>query len=226
MLQRVVDRLRLLKHFFLSARRRGVMRTMHISLYELWFERKFGGATGIVIPLERLGYDEDDRLHAHPYFPSSYLFLHEALTAGSLNCRGRVFVDFGCGMGRVLLFASTLPFKRIIGVELSRSLCETATQNLQSYYRLRQKGTPEWTIAHADARFFRIPDDATVFYMFNPFDAVVVAKVLENIVASARAAPRTCYLIYANPRYEHLLSQCGFSKVELSTTDFVIYTYQ
>jgi SAM-dependent methyltransferase len=226
MLEKVFDRLRLLKYFFSSARRRGVVRTLRIAIYEVWFERKFGVATGYVIPVDRFDYDEEARLHAEPYFPSSYLFLHEALAAGPLDCYGHVFVDYGCGMGRALLFASTLPFKRIVGVELSNSLCETATRNLDRYYRLRKKGTPEWTIVNADARLFRIPGDATVFYMANPFDAVVVGKVLDNIISSVQIAPRRCYLIYANPIHERLVSQIGFEKIAQPTTDYVIYTYQ
>ena len=87
MLQKAFDKLRLLKHFFSSARRRGVVRTLKISFYEVWFERKFGVATGYVIPLERLDYDEEARSHAEPYFPSSYLFLHEALGAGPVECQ-------------------------------------------------------------------------------------------------------------------------------------------
>jgi len=226
MLKNFTDKLHLMGHFFGSVRRRGVMRTIRISLYELWFERKFGAATGLVIPVDRLDYDEEARSHAQPYFPSSYLFLHEALAAGTLDCRNHVFVDYGCGMGRALLFASTLPFKRIVGVELSPSLCQTAMQNLERYYRLCGKTTPEWQVVNADARLFLIPDDATVFYIFNAFDAVIVGEVLDNIVASVHAHPRKCYLIYTNPIHERLITERGFEKIANHTPDYVIYTHQ
>ncbi len=226
MLRKFVDRIGLLKLFISSVRRRGMIRTLRISIYELWFERKFGIATGFVIPVERLDFNEAARLHAEPHFPSSYLFLHEALAAGPLDCRNQVFVDFGCGMGRALLFASTLPFARVIGVELSHSLCEIASRNLQRYYFLQNKSRPQWTIVNADAALFRIPDDATIFYMFNPFDAVVVGKVLNNILASVRAAPRRVYLIYANPIHERLVREKGLEKMALPSTDYVIYSYQ
>jgi SAM-dependent methyltransferase len=221
---KVLDRLRLLKHFFSSARRRGLLRTLRIALYEIWFERKFGGATGVVIPVDRLDCGEEAQAHAEPYFPSSYLFLHEAFVDGPLDCGGQVFLDYGCGMGRALLFASTLPFKRIIGVEVSSFLCETATQNLKRYYGLQHKKEPQWSIVNADARMFEVPDDVTFFYMANPFDAVVVDDALKNIVASLNRATRKCYLIYANPQHEELLMNWGFKKIELFSTDFVIYT--
>jgi SAM-dependent methyltransferase len=226
MLKQLTDKMQLMRHFLGSVRRRGMMRTVRISFYEVWFERKFRAATGFVIPVDRLDFNEEAKSHASPYFPSSYLFLHEAFAAGALDCRNHVFVDYGCGMGRALLFASTLPFKRIVGVELSPSLCETAVQNLERYYRLRGKTMPEWQVVNADARRFLIPDDATVFYMFNAFDALVVGKVLDNIVTSVLAHPRKCYLIYANPIHERLITEQGFEKIANPTTDYVIYTHQ
>jgi hypothetical protein len=226
MLKKFNDKLHLMRHFFRSVRRRGVVRTVRISLYEVWFERQFGAATGFVIPVGRLDFDEEARSHAEPYFPSSYLFLHEAFAASGLDCRNQVFVDFGCGMGRALLFASTLPFKRIVGVELSPSLCRSAEQNLERYYRSRGKTTPEWCVVNADARLFIIPDDATVFYIFNAFDATIVGKVLDNIVASVLAHPRKCYLIYINPIHDGLVTKRGFKKITNCTTDYVIYAHQ
>jgi SAM-dependent methyltransferase len=226
MLRKLVDRIGLLTHFLSSSRRRGIVRTLRISFNEIWYERKFGVATGFVIPVGRLDFNEADRLHAGPYFPSSYLFLHEALAAGPLDCRNQVFVDLGCGMGRALLFASTLPFARVIGVELSPSLCEIASKNLQRYYALHNKSRPQWTIVNVDAALFRIPEDATIFYMFNPFDAVVVGKVLDNILSSVRAAPRRVYLVYANPIHERLVRDRGLKKIAPPSADYVIYSYQ
>jgi predicted RNA methylase len=224
MLQAAIDRFRLAKHFFSSARRRGLTRTVRIALYEFWFERKLGVSTGIVIPVDRLDYSDEAKVHAQPYFPSSYLFLTEALKTGPLDCRDQVLVDFGCGMGRVLLFASMLPFKRIVGVELSNSLCEVARQNLDQFYARKKKSEPEWSVVSADVRTFAIPHDATVFYMANPFDAIVVKAVLDNIETSLRQVGRQCYLIYANPQHETLLQRPGFQKLPSSTTDYVIYS--
>lgn len=43
------------------------------------------------------------------------------------------FIDFGAGMGRVLLMASERPFRKIIGVEFARELITIAENNLRSY---------------------------------------------------------------------------------------------
>ena len=99
-------------------------------------------------------------------------------------------------------------------------------RNLERYYRRRQKSTPKWTIVNADARQYRVPDDATVFYMATSVDSIVVGNVLDNILSSIQAAPRRIYLIYANPIHEHLAGRRGFEKIAQPTTDYVIYAYQ
>jgi hypothetical protein len=219
----LLDKWRLFKHFFSSVRKRGLVRTLRISAYEFWYERKFGGDTGCVIPIERLDYSGDARAHAQPYFPSSFLFLRDVLCSGQIDCRDGVFVDFGSGMGRAMLFASTLPFKAIIGVELSPWLCETARRNLERFYRKRQKSTPQWTIVNADARRFPIPDEATVFYLYNPFDATVLTEVLDRILQSVTSHPRRCTVIYANPVHQEVFIRNGLSRLFGHEDDFAVY---
>lgn len=48
------------------------------------------------------------------------------------------YVDLGCGKDRSLFAAAELPFKRIIGVELSKLLYRQCCANLRSF-RLRNK---------------------------------------------------------------------------------------
>ncbi len=49
------------------------------------------------------------------------------------------FVDIGSGMGRVVLIASRLPFKQVVGVEISPALHEIARENLATYDRAVQR---------------------------------------------------------------------------------------
>jgi predicted RNA methylase len=219
----LLDRLRLFKHFYSSSRKRGLGRTIRISVYELWYERKFGGNTALVIPTERLDFSEDARQHAQPHFPSSFLFLHEIFLDSRIDCRGAVLVDYGCGMGRTLLFASTLPFKRLIGVELSLDLCRIACDNMNRFYMREEKQAPEWSIVNADAKDFWVPETATIFYMYNPFDASVLGNVIDRIVESVIATPRPCTIVYANPRHEWLLQDRGMTKLFGKDNGFAVY---
>jgi len=198
---RLAGKAQLASYFFSSARKRGLWRTLKISLSELYYEAKFGVRTGYVIPSEQLDGDAEALTHANDYFPSSYLILHEIFVRGPIDPRGRTLVDYGCGLGRALLFFSSLPCKKIIGVELSPSLASTATENLRRYYAKHGKTTPEWKVINADARQFAVPDEADLFYFFNPFDKDVIGAAVDRILESVRRNPRPCTIVYANPRH-------------------------
>lgn len=207
--------------FLRSTQNRGLARTLKIAGYELWYERKFGAPTGTIISAEHLDFDSEARSHARDYFPSSYLFMREALA--QIDPNGQVFVDYGCGKGRAMLFASTLPFKQIIGVELSPSLAEQARSNLSRYYRRTGKTSPSFSIAIADARNFNVPPDATILYFFNPFDAAILTEVADKILFSVREAPRVCTVIYVKPVHETIFIEHGFVKQSSSCTDFSLF---
>lgn len=219
----VIDKLRLFKHFFTSTRKRGLSRTLRISAYEVPYNRHFGGNTGLVLPVSSLDFSDEIGRHAQPYFPSSFLFLHEIFSRKEIDCRNAVFVDLGCGMGRVLLFASSYPFQKIIGVEASNELCELARINMRRYYQRQQKRAPEWSIEKADVRDFQIPDAASIFYMYNPFDATVLKRVADCIIELVAVRPRSCIMIYANPVHENVLISCGFNKMFAVDDDFAVY---
>jgi len=213
-----------LQQFLASSWRRGLFRTLKIAAFEVWHDLKFGGVTGVVIPAAALDFTAEARAHASDYFPSSYLFMQEAFKAGGKDWRGLTFVDFGCGMGRALLFASTLPFREIIGVELSPSLAQVARRNLTAYYAATGKTSPLWRVETADARTFDIPPEASVFYFFNPFDAAVLAAVADRLITLARRAQRELLILYVKPEHEDVFGSRGFVRLPASTTDFALFT--
>ena len=223
MAQRLANRIKLVSHFFSSLRKRGVWRTAQIAFYELYYDAKFGVKTGIVIPTSELDGAPEALRHANDCFPSSYLILKEALLHEQIGLHGAVFVDFGCGLGRALLFASELPLRRLVGVELSPTLCAMARQNLTSFYRRRHKTAPAWSIVNADVRDFDIPDEANVFYFFNPFDAVVLDAVVRRILASVARAPRDCTIFYANAVHDAVIAAHPSFRLQKKARDYVIY---
>ncbi len=220
---RLAKRFKLASHFFSSLRKRGVRRTMWITCHELYYDATFGVKTGIVIPAGELDGDPEALHHANDCFPSSYLVLKEALSHDQVDLRDAVFVDFGCGLGRALLFASQLPLRRLIGVELSPTLCAMARHNMTDFYHRRNKTVPEWSVINADVRAFDIPDDAAIFYFFNPFDALVLDTVLKRILASVARAPRRCAIVYANPVHGGVIAARTQFKLQIKAPDYVIY---
>jgi SAM-dependent methyltransferase len=121
---------------------------------------------------------------------------------------GSVFVDFGCGKGRVLMMAARYGFRRVVGVDFSGELCRIARRNLE-IFRRRAGGSVEFEVVESDAVAYRFRDDENVFYLFNPFDAVVLRQILERIDESRRRVPRPVWLIYYYPLCGEMIERAG-----------------
>lgn len=131
---------------------------------------------------------------------------------------GSVFIDFGSGKGKILLLASRLGFRRVIGVEFSAKLCAFANQNVDVYRRKIPVGT-EVEVVCTDAAQYPIPDDANVFFMFNPFGMAVMETVADNIKISLNRKQRSIWMIYNDPVYVEAV------KRQLKLSEVMTYTY-
>jgi SAM-dependent methyltransferase len=108
------------------------------------------------------------------------------------------FIDFGCGKGRTLLVASEFSFQDILGVELSSPLGDVARRNAAIINQQFPQRTPV-RIVVADATTFPLPAGDLVLFLYNPFAAEVVAKVVAGIESAIVAEARSIYIIYYNP---------------------------
>jgi predicted RNA methylase len=173
------------------------------TLTNFLFDRRFGTRTSGVVELAELGLASEERVE---YKPSGLLFLRRILPPREVNERD-VFLDYGAGMGRVILQAAQYPFRRVIGVELSEQLAQTARENIErNAERLRCKDV---TVVCSDAVEYEPPDDVTVVYLYNPFTGSIFARVLTKLIESVDRAPRMVRIIYANPVEEAALLETG-----------------
>jgi len=111
-----------------------------------------------------------------------------------------VFVDLGCGEGRVILFVAAQKIKKAIGVELYKEIADIAQMNLS---KSRLKNTPV-EIINTDVVNFQ-PKEGTAFFMFNPFGEKTLEKVLKNIKDTLITNPRRIRIIYYSPAHRNLL---------------------
>lgn len=106
-----------------------------------------------------------------------------------------VFVDVGCGKGRIVMLASICGFPKVRGIEFSKELCLIARQNIET---LRHKkllnGIVE--IVECDAANYEIQEDENVFFFFYPFTAEIMGVFLHNLRKSLQQKPRMIWLIY------------------------------
>ena len=103
-----------------------------------------------------------------------------------------LFIDYGSGKGAAIIHAKALGFERTVGVEFAKELHETAQKNIQ---KLKLENVDSY---YADAATYLAPLDVSVIYLFNPFDEVVMRKLIENIVKQKEKFENDVYLIYGN----------------------------
>lgn len=131
------------------------------------------------------------------YEPTRALPFRRALRSARVPTHGG-FVDLGCGKGRALILAVQCGFKQVTGVDYSRELCAAAEKNLAAFRSRTQRGFRSKVVA-MDAADYAFTKEDTVVYLFNPFDAVVLAAVIARLRRSLERHPRTVWIMYHNP---------------------------
>ncbi len=202
-----------------SARAYGVFGTMRLAAFEAFYESKFRSGTSRMVNRKDLGVEEKIWRPGRPYLPSPYYIARRSFRAAGKSCSGQTFVDVGSGLGRMLFFASQFPFRRLIGIEASRQLCEEAEDALGTYYRRRGKSGPPYEIVCCDAREFPVPEGDAIFFFCDPFDDSVLEPVLRRIVDTRAAANEGVTAIYVHPAYADVFSRLGFETVAQEVND-------
>jgi len=184
-------------------------RPIIINYRERRFDCKYRVDTAGIISTENLKIDGPSAAHAVHYQATQPVLLEEALADLRLNYTEYTFVDFGCGKGKVLLLASSFPFKKIIGVELSPELTKIAAANLTKY-RSRKQRCSHLEVVSMDATEFPIPATPLVCFFYNPFKEEVMTRVLDNIEISVTQNPRDVVIIYVFPELDDLVRKRTF----------------
>jgi SAM-dependent methyltransferase len=156
-----------------------------------------------------LGIQTTDRVEALTdegihYTPLPYVMItrmFEVLNPG----KDDVFLDIGCGKGRVLCCASRLPMKRVIGIEQNGALLEVARKNVDN---LRGANAPVDLICTSAETYSY--DDATIVYLYNPFNERITHVTIDRLHASIKQKPRRLRIVYANPVHENVFTESGW----------------
>jgi len=219
---------RSLSHFGLSYTLRAGARHLSGSLARLTdagFDRPLGTDTAAFVEIADMhDVDSPNRKRGIRYEPTRATPFRKILAAAAVPA-GSTFLDVGSGKGRMLMLAAEHGFTRVVGVDFSPSLCKIARRNLEHFVQ-RTDRSLSWEIVHADAAGYRCEDDTSVVYMYNPFDAVVMAGFLDGVEASLVAAPRPMWIVYHNAVCHALIVSRGFEVVlerSFGGCDFTVY---
>jgi predicted RNA methylase len=168
------------------------------------------------VKLEQLNIASLSRANAQPYAATKSRSFKKLIKSLHLPLDS-VFVDFGSGKGRTLLLASRYKFKRIVGVEFSPELCVLARANIAKYAASTREDL-DINIIEGDAAEYHFQGDENVLFFFNPFDASIMRRVLDNLIESLRVNPRKIWIIYNNPIHVGVIMQ---SQMFLQLCQFV-----
>ncbi len=179
------------------------------------FDRKYGTDTGGYLGPEDLVNGRANDALNHGYsaiapsvFQEACRHWRETLPAVSGRIEAYSFVDVGAGKGRALLLAAELPFRKVIGVELSEELARTAQRNAARWSRVTRPKA-KIRIVQGDATQFRWPRTPLLVYLYNPFACSLVAQMAENLAAVAASGSGLVDLLYVNPTCTDTLTSQG-----------------
>ena len=162
------------------------------------FDKRFDTDTSGSVATANLGIaDAATREHAILYMPSPERVTRWMLKALRIDHRRYSFLDLGCGKGRVLLIASTYPFQRVIGIEISQELSRIARENAKRFPASKRKTEVE--VQTTDASAMSFPNTNLLIHMYHPFGPELTRLVLRRLEESVRAQPRdvtVAYLLY------------------------------
>ncbi|MCX6599232.1 MAG: class I SAM-dependent methyltransferase [Acidobacteria bacterium] len=172
--------------------------------WEHYYDWRWGIRTYAYVSEADLGYGQS----LNHYAPMPYQVLFKVFDALPNEFRNGRLVDFGCGLGRVLVAAHRMGFASATGVELSSKLCDLAQPNIA--------GLP-LEIVNQDASTYEIAPNSNVFLFYNPFTGEPLRKVLDNIEESLRTHPRPCAFIgYCIGSFEEAIqNRSNFKRLSL-----------
>src|SRR5579864_1102442 len=164
------------------------------------FDERYGTDTTTRVHMTDLRVESANWIHASPYFPTPTGLLYDAIHESKMRVTQLTFVDLGSGKGRVLLQASQLPFRKIIGVEFSPELNAIAERNFARYiWHNGLQRCSDISVVCADFTRYEFPQEPLFVFLYNPADLALSRIVAERLLDSLRAAPRECWVLYVTP---------------------------
>lgn len=123
------------------------------------------------------------------------------------------FIDIGAGMGRALLLAAEYPFRKIVGIEMHPTLAGIARRNMALWRRRAQSTTPMRMLCR-DATEFPLPPDPSLVFLFNPFGAPVLRRMLRGWRRELRGRTASIDVLYVNNEQDHIFEmEPGFVRL-------------
>lgn len=140
--------------------------------------------------------------HYHRYEPTPYNGLEQLFAIYEMP-NDPVFIDMGCGKGRVPIYVHHQFHIPTIGIEMDAGFYAEAEENKRSYLQKKRSHAPV-TFIHTMAEAYEIKPRDNVFFFFNPFSIHIFRTVIQNIWQSYEQKMRDIHIILYYPPYDYL----------------------
>ena len=159
----------------------------------------------------------------YPAQSISYPYLREFIKRTKYQ-ENEVFVDVGCAWGRLIAYLNIhTNLNKFIGVEINPQVAQYAEQSF--------KNNPEVQIIQGDV-VDKLPKNGTTFFLFNPFDTMVMERFLDSIEQNIDHPIRLLYLhptcrtaIEKRSSHWHLVSKVELKPKHLGALILCEYRY-
>jgi hypothetical protein len=184
-------------------------------------DRDLGIRTAGKLRVDALSGIGDNRAHAKDYEPTPFGVLEDMLLDLPIARERFTFVDLGSGKGRMLCVAAGLGFRAALGVESSPHLHSIACANIAAL-PARWRRSKRVVSMNVDAEAFAFPPEPLVVYLFNPFEAPVLGRVLDRLQRSLEETPREAYVLYYMPVHEDVMHRAHWLERVAAAKDWTI----
>ena len=199
-----------LKYFWFITRHWNPRLAFFTIIQEIRGEKKYGIKTMQIDDLKLLQVEGDNKDNASIYQGANYYLLEKAFKFLEEAGANGHLVDFGSGKGRIMVVAANNGFQQITGIDFAPALCNMAVNNISKI----EKNFPgiKFEVLCEDATNYSIPDNAATFFFFNPFNEIIMLRVVKNILLSFKKYPRKIYVVYLNPVEKDIFLSAGFEE--------------
>ena len=142
--------------------------------------------------------DSNSNFINYPYEATPYSVLQVLANSSHISKRDKI-IDFGCGKGRVSFYLSYNRKTQMIGVEYDERLYNSALENKE-----RCINSSRVDFIYCNASDYKIDNDVTGAYFFNPFNLDILKDVIKNIKESKAENDREIKLFFYYPSKEYL----------------------
>lgn len=168
------------------------------------FDQLHGTDTATIVPLWQLRIDSPNAKAGVRYQAVGPEAIQLGLALIDMPLKDFSFVDLGSGKGRSLIVAAEIGFRTVIGVEFANELVEIARRNL-GITKVHNA-----TVLHRDAASYELPAGDLMIFMYDPFKAEVMERVVANIRDAVIARPDDkIFVLYVHPECAAMLDATG-----------------